>query len=40
VGSPILLVEGVVFTYDHRPIEFHKVISVGDRYKYAVHVDR
>jgi len=40
VGSPILLVEGVVFTYDHRPIEYHKVISVGDRYKYAVHLDR
>lgn len=39
-GSPILLVEGVVYTYDRRPIEFHKVISVGDRYKYAVHLER
>lgn len=40
VSSPILLVEGVVFTYDRHPIEFHKVISVGDRYKYSVHVER
>ncbi|NPV78315.1 MAG: GntR family transcriptional regulator [Anaerolineae bacterium] len=40
VGSPILLVEGVVYTYDRHPIEFHKVISVGDRYKYAVHLER
>ena len=39
-GSPILLVEGVVYTYDRHPIEFHKVISVGDRYKYAVHLER
>jgi len=40
VGSPILLVEGVVYTYDRHPIEFHKVISVGDRYRYAVHLER
>jgi GntR family transcriptional regulator len=40
VSSPILLVEGVVYTYDRHPIEYHKVISVGDRYKYSVHVDR
>ncbi|MCC6148083.1 MAG: GntR family transcriptional regulator [Anaerolineaceae bacterium] len=40
IGSPILLVEGLVYTYDRHPIEFHKVISVGDRYKYAVHLER
>lgn len=39
-GSPLLLVEGVVYTYNHRPIEFHKVISVGDRYKYSLHLER
>lgn len=39
-GSPLLLVEGVVYTLDHVPIEYHQVISVGERYKYAIHVIR
>jgi len=39
-GSPLLLVEGLVFTYNHHPIEYHQVISVGNRYKYNIHLKR
>jgi len=40
VGSPLLLVEGVVYTYNHQPLEYHQVISGGDRYKYTLHLQR
>lgn len=39
-GSPLLLVEGVTYTLDHVPIEYHRVVSAGERYKYAIHVTR
>jgi GntR family transcriptional regulator len=39
-GAPLLLVEGVVFTLNHTPVEYSQVISSGDRYKYTIHVDR
>ncbi|MBX7236751.1 MAG: GntR family transcriptional regulator [Caldilineales bacterium] len=39
-GSPLLLVEGVAYTFDHVAIEYHQVISAGERYKYAIHVNR
>jgi GntR family transcriptional regulator len=40
VGSPLLLVEGMAYSLNHRPIEYHQVISVGGRYKYNVHLMR
>ncbi len=40
VGAPLLLVEGVVFTLNHVPVEYSQVISSGDRYKYTIHLDR
>jgi len=40
VGSPLLLVEGLAYSYNHHPIEFHQVISVGGRYKYNIHLVR
>jgi GntR family transcriptional regulator len=40
IGSPLLLVEGIVFTYNQHPIEYHQVISVGKRYKYNIHLKR
>ena len=40
VGSPLLMVEGLVYTYNQHIIEFHQVISVGKRYKYKIHLNR
>jgi len=40
LGAPLLRVEGVVYTLDHLPIEYHQVVSAGERYKYAIHVIR
>ncbi len=40
VGAPLLLVEGVAYTQNHVPIEYHQVISAGERYKYAIHTIR
>lgn len=39
-GAPLLLVEGVVYTLNHMAVEYHQVISCGDRYKYSLHLDR
>jgi len=39
-GSPLMMVEGLVYTYNQYPIEFHQVISVGKRYKYSIHLKR
>lgn len=40
IGSPLLMVEGVVYSYNQHPIEYHQVISVGKRYKYNIHLNR
>lgn len=40
VGAPLLLVEGVAYSQNHVPIEYHQVISAGARYKYAIHTIR
>ena len=40
VGAPLLLVEGIVYTTGHVPVEYHQVISSGERYKYSLHLDR
>ncbi len=39
-GAPLLVVEGIVYTNNHIPVEYFQVISRGDRYKYAVHQAR
>lgn len=40
VGEPLLLVEGVVYTLNHFPIEYHQIMSCGERHKYSLHLDR
>jgi len=40
IGSPLLLVEGVVYTQSSRPVEFYQIIGRADRYKYQLHVTR
>ena len=40
VGAPLLLVGGIVYTTGHVPVEYHQVISSGERYKYSLHLDR
>lgn len=40
IGAPLLLVEGVVYTLNHRPLEFHQVVNCGERYKYTLHLER
>jgi GntR family transcriptional regulator len=40
VGSPLMMVEGLVYTYNEFPVEFHQVISIGKRYKYSLHLQR
>ncbi|MBN1267159.1 MAG: GntR family transcriptional regulator [Anaerolineales bacterium] len=39
-GAPLLVVKGIVYTTGHVPVEYHKVISCGDRYRYSLHLDR
>jgi GntR family transcriptional regulator len=39
-AAPLLLVEGVVYTGDGTPVEFHQIIGRADRYKYYLHVTR
>lgn len=39
VGEPLILVEGVVYTLNHFPVEFHQVISCGERHKYFLHLE-
>jgi len=39
-GAPMLLVRGIVYSSGHVPVEYHKVISCGDRYRYSLHLDR
>jgi len=40
VGSPLLLVEGLVYTQSSLPVEFYQIIGRADRYKYELHVTR
>ena len=37
-GAPLLMVLGVVSSVDGSPIEYHKMICRGDRYKYSVRI--
>jgi GntR family transcriptional regulator len=39
-GDPLLLVEGIVYTTDDIPIEFHEMFNRGDRYKYSIQTTR
>jgi GntR family transcriptional regulator len=39
-GSPLLLVEGVVYTDDNIPVEYHQMFNRGDRYKYSIQSSR
>lgn len=38
--SPLLVKEGVVYSDERVPVEFHRVIARADRYSYSVHVFR
>jgi GntR family transcriptional regulator len=40
VGSPLLLVEGVVYSDQDVPIEYHQIFNRGDRYTYSVRTVR
>ncbi len=35
-GSPLLLVESIVYSNDCTPVEYSRMVSRGDRYKYTV----
>lgn len=39
-GSPLLLSERVLWTNDHRAVEFVKILYRGDRYRYTVRLTR
>jgi GntR family transcriptional regulator len=40
IGEPLLFVEGIVYTLNHVPVEYHQVISCGERHKYSLHLNR
>ncbi|MCL4396052.1 MAG: GntR family transcriptional regulator [Chloroflexi bacterium] len=40
LGSPLLLVEGTVYSDEDAPIEYHKIFNRGDRYTYSVRTSR
>lgn len=40
IGASLLLVEGVVYTADNTPIEYHEMFNRGDRYKYSIQLTR
>ena len=40
LGSPLLLIEGVVSTADNIPVEYHQMFNRGDRYKYSIQSSR
>lgn len=39
-GTSLLVVEGVAYTYNHLAVEYHQVISGGERYQYSLHLTR
>lgn len=40
VGTPLLLIEGTVYTDRATPVEYHRMFNRGDRYKYSVQLSR
>jgi DNA-binding GntR family transcriptional regulator len=40
VGAPLMLVEGVSYSHNHYPLEYHQVINRADRYRYSIHLRR
>lgn len=40
VGEPLLFAEGVVYTNNRFPIEYHQIVSCGERHKYSLHLVR
>lgn len=40
VGAPLLQVEGVVYSNQGQPVEFHQIITRADRYRYHFSVAR
>jgi GntR family transcriptional regulator len=40
IGFPLLLVEGIVYTDQALPVEYHQIYNRGDRYKYAIRTVR
>ncbi|MFN8453246.1 MAG: GntR family transcriptional regulator [Anaerolineae bacterium] len=40
IGSPLLLVEGVVYDDNNTPVEYHQMFNRGDRYKYSIESSR
>lgn len=40
VGTALLQVEGMAYTVNHIPVEYSRVISSGQRYKYSIHLER
>jgi GntR family transcriptional regulator len=39
-GAPLLLIEGIVYTDQGLPVEYHRAFNRGDRYKYSVQLTR
>jgi GntR family transcriptional regulator len=40
IGAPLLLIEGIVYSDQATPIEYHRTFNRGDRYKYSVQLTR
>ncbi|MBI4790402.1 MAG: GntR family transcriptional regulator [Chloroflexi bacterium] len=40
IGSPLLLVQGTVYSERDIPVEYHKIFNRGDRYTYSVQTAR
>jgi GntR family transcriptional regulator len=40
IGAPLLLVEGIVYSDQDVPIEYHQIFNRGDRYTYSVQTVR
>lgn len=40
LGAALLQVNGMAYTVGHLPVEYSQVISSGERYKYALHLER
>lgn len=38
--KPLLKIEGIVYTLNQRPLEYHTVMSRSDLYKYSIHLHR
>lgn len=40
VGSPLLSVEGVAYTHQHLALEYHRIVTRADRYRYSLYLTR